>query len=55
MNLPLSSIAIDLGVHNRNVKEPWVLTVKASKVIKHVDFEMLSSVLNDIALVKLEV
>ena len=53
--MPLNRIEIDIGLHNRNSKEPWVLTAKPSKVIKHANFDMTTSVLDDIALVKLDV
>lgn len=51
----MNRIEIDIGLHNRNSKEPWVLTAKPSKVIKHANFDMTTSVLDDIALVKLDV
>jgi secreted trypsin-like serine protease len=46
-------LAIDLGVHNRNMKEGWSLSRKAAKVIIHPQFN-INIMLNDIAMIKLD-
>jgi hypothetical protein len=47
-------LAIELGVHNTQIKEPWTITRKASKIIVHQSFS-LETLYNDIAMVKLDV
>ncbi len=51
----VSTLSIDIGVHNRVYKESWVKSVKASKLFVHENFQTLSfvSYINDIALLKL--
>ena len=50
----LSTLSVDIGVHNRYVKEPWVKTIGVAKVIKHESFS-LQTLNSDIALIKLKV
>ena len=47
-------LSVDIGVHNRRFKEPWVVTRQVAKVIVHESFS-INTLNNDIALVKLEV
>jgi hypothetical protein len=48
------TLSVDIGVHNRRFKEPWVVIRQVSKVIVHESFS-INTLNNDIALVKLEV
>lgn len=47
-------LSIDLGLHNRNLKESWTVTRKAAKVVIHPKFD-IRIMLNDIAMIKLDV
>jgi hypothetical protein len=47
-------LAIDLGVHNRDLKESWSVTRKGAKVIIHPEWSS-SEMKGDIALIKLDV
>lgn len=46
------SLAVDLGVHDRNNKESWFKTRKAAKVVVHPQFD-IRRMKNDIAMIKL--
>ena len=45
---------IEIGIHNKNLKESWVQTKIASKVFIHESFNGVTFA-NDIALIKLDV
>ncbi len=50
----LASLSVDIGIHNRKFKDPWVIISSVSKVIVHENF--IDQIFNnDIALIKLEV
>ena len=48
------NLAIDLGLHNTQFKDPWTVSRKAAKVIIHPQFN-INTMSNDIAMVKLAV
>ena len=50
---PVNGLTIDLGIHDRNAKESWSVSRKASKVIIHEQFD-INIMRDDIALIKLD-